>query len=113
MDISVSITAIIGLIFTGLVSIAWFLIQRQIAKNDTESDKEAENNKEKFKEQGTRIGAVNDRLQQVELAMANKVGRDELDKIYDKLDEVKKDWKEDMKELKDELLAALATHKGI
>jgi adenosylmethionine-8-amino-7-oxononanoate aminotransferase len=102
MDYTLSFPAFIGLVG----ALGWFLVQRQITKNDKEAMKDAEAVEAKFKEQGIRIGNLTERLQSVELSMATKVSREELDKIWDKMDEMKREWKEDLRELKTDLIEA-------
>lgn len=103
MDFNLSFTAFIGLCGLG----AWFFFQRQVRLNDKEQTEKDEETKSKFKEQGLRIGALADRCQKLELELSTKVGREELDKLYDKVDEVRREFKEDLKDLKVDLLAAI------
>lgn len=108
MDFNLSFSAFIGI--CGLV--VWFLVQRQIKANDDAAKETAEGIRKKFEEQGQRIGSLDGRIQRAELEMSTKVGREELDKLYDKIDENKKEMKEDLKDLKKDLLDAIAHRSG-
>jgi len=89
-----------------VAAVAWFLFQRQVKKSDTDADAKDAETKAKFKEQGERLGQIEARCHAVELEISTKVGREELDKLYARLDEVRRDFREDLRELKSELLEA-------
>lgn len=107
MDYSLSFPAFIGIV--GMVG--WFLVQRQITKNDKEATADKLGIDEKFKEHGSRLGALSERIQGIDVAMSNKVSREELDKaldrMADKIDSIKLEVKEDLRELKSELISAI------
>jgi predicted Rossmann fold nucleotide-binding protein DprA/Smf involved in DNA uptake len=46
-------------------------------------------------------------IQRLELILVKKVGQEELKELYEKFENVQKDWKSDLKDLKADLLAAL------
>lgn len=94
-----------------VAGIAWFLFQRQVKKSDDEAAKDAQVIDERLKTHGQRIGEIENRCHKVELEMSSKVSREELDKIYDKIDEVRRDFKEDLKDLKTDLIAAFKEGK--
>lgn len=102
MDYTLSFQAFIGAV--GILG--WYLVQRQITRNDREATKAAEAVEHKFHEHGQRIGHLSERLQEVEIEMANKVGREELGKLYDKFEVLKRELKEDLRELKNDLIQA-------
>ncbi len=89
-----------------VAAVVWFFFQRQIRLSDNESNAKADETKLKFKEQGERLGQIEARCHAVELEISTKVGREELDKLYARLDDVRRDFKEDLKELKMDLLEA-------
>lgn len=89
-----------------VAAVAWFMFQRQVRKADTEGELKDSETKLKFKEQGERLGQIEARCHAVELEISTKVGREELDKLYARLDDVRRDFKEDLKELKMDLLEA-------
>jgi hypothetical protein len=108
---SITFPAFIGIVLASVGSGVWFFIQRQLKKSDEESNFAAIKIADGFKEQGQRIGGLSETVQRLELNLANKIGREEIDKFYDKIDELKREVKEDSRELKQEILAAIG-HKG-
>lgn len=109
---SITFPVFIGLLLAGIGSGVWIFIQRQLKKSDEASREATSKVDERFRDQGGRIGALSDQATRLELALANKVGREELDKLYDKIDDLKREWKEDARDLKMEILAAINGHKG-
>lgn len=100
---NLTFTAFIGIL--GVV--AWFFFQRQVKNADKEqNDKDAET-RGKFHEQGIRIGALEKECNELRLELAVKVGREELDKLYEFVNVLRKDFKEDLKDLKNDLIAVI------
>lgn len=87
--------------------LAWFFVKRQIDRADKDAEAAAKSVDNRFADQGRRIGENSAMVQDTRLQLANKVGREEIDKVYDKLDAIKKEWKDDMHELKNDLLIAI------
>lgn len=100
MDYTLTFPAFIG----ACMLIGWFLFQRQLRKSDSDTSKKDADNEARFRDQGTRLGNLQEHIQRLELMIMEKVG-------YDKFDAVQREWKSDMKDLKQELLAAIQ-HRG-
>lgn len=107
MDYILTFPAFVALVAFG----AWWYIQRHINRQDKveiEVKKRADEVLEqRLTAHGMRIGAVEDRAHKLELELSTKVGREELDKLYARLDEVRREFKEDLKELKADLIAVI------
>lgn len=94
------VAGMVGLLSTG----ALIFVQRQMALSDAASLKKDQDNDAHFRDQGIRIGDLSAKVQSLELMLADKVS-------YDKFDNVQREWKQDLKDFKAELLAAI--HKGV
>ncbi len=102
------VSGLVALLSSGLL----IFVQRELKKSDTADEKTAKEIDARFGEQGRRLGDLSDKHQRLELSLVNKVDQEKLDKLYEKLDDVKREWKEDLKDMKGELLTAINTHKG-
>lgn len=103
MEYNLTFPAFVG----GLILVAWFFIQRSIRIKDEDQKEKDGECKKRMDEHGIRMGQMNDHIQLLELALADKVNREELSKLYDKMDGFRSEWKADMKDLRLDLLQAI------
>lgn len=82
----------ISWVLTGIVALLGGLVSglfwRQLAKSDQEAKDRAEAIDQAFKEHREREAAFLAELNLLKLEMATKINRDDLDKIYKKIDEL-------------------------
>lgn len=108
---SLTFPAFIGLL--GLL--AWFLVQRQIRKNDLDNEKGATAVEARFKDHETRMNQHGDRLRQAELDLANKISREDLEKATDKftgaVNDLRAEVKADLLALQTAVLQAISTNR--
>lgn len=92
-------TLTFGAFISVVVAIGWFLIQRELAKNDREDAKWKE-------QQDARTKKLEEEHSEIRIQMERKTSREDLDKVYDAIQEVSN--KVDANSLKTiELLTAL------
>lgn len=87
MELS-TISYVLSGIVTVLVALVSILFQRQLAKSDQEAKDRAASIDQAFKEHREREAAFLAELNLLKLEMATKINRDDLDKIYKKIDEL-------------------------
>lgn len=79
-------------VLTGIVTVLGALVSglfwRQLAKSDEEAKAWKESIDQAFKEHREREAAFLADLNALKLEMASKIGRDELDKLYKKIDDL-------------------------
>lgn len=96
--------------------VAWFLVQRQIKKADEDAAAREKAIDAKFADHVTRMNQHGDRLREAELKLAEKVGREELEKVTDKMtasvEGLRAEWKQDLTTLQTTILAAVSHNRG-
>ena len=111
-DYTLTFPAFIGLLGIG----AWFLVQRQIKKSDDESNRAAQAVEARFKDHEVRMNQHGDRLREAELKLAEKINREELEKVSDKMmasvEGLRGEFKADLVTAQNVILAAVGRHGG-
>lgn len=100
-----SLVAALGALVSGLF---W----RQLKRNDDDQSATIERVEAHLRNQDGLIANVTAKHQALELALVKKVNQEELEKLYDKFDLVQKEWRDDIKELRQGLMADLKSMMG-
>ena len=113
---SVTFPVFLALLVSGVGTLAWWLVQRQINKSDSETEKRDKFIDSKFTDHETRMNQHGDRLRQAEIELERKTTREELEKATDRmfngLAELRSEIKIDIQQLSSAVLAAVSRSRG-